>query len=154
MSTTSTVGFAFGSPALVGWRGTLQEENSPWTFQGEFSSLILDHNRSDGRLTTLRLDAQWEFTDWDAIKPYCFSGAHYFTGYLNDSSPTVSLPALGFGLGVVIPVHEKWSMTGELGAVIPTQALHGFEFFGLIINLGIRWRWLNPQEKSSNQAAF
>ncbi len=144
MSRTSTVGLAFGSPALIALRGTLQEDNSPWTFQGEFSSVTLEHNRSNGKLSTMSFDAQWEITDWDSIKPFCFSGIDYFTGYLNDATPTVSLIALGLGFGTVMPFKEAWSMTGELGTLIPTQGVHGFEFMGLIINLGIRWTWYRP----------
>jgi hypothetical protein len=137
---TQSVGFSFGSPALLAVRGLHRAEpESPWVFQLEYSHQVLENNRTNGQTTLWRLDAQWEFYDWEGIKPFAFVGGDHLSGYLNKNASTFSLWAYDFGLGFQTPVTERLSLSGEAGLMVPLQGVHGFEFMGLIFNLGIRW---------------
>jgi hypothetical protein len=140
---TKTIGFSFGSPALVGLRGTYQSFDSPWTIQGEYSNQVLEHNRSNGRLNTLRLDLQFAVDPWwETITPFYFVGGNYLNGYLNRESERFKVLFLELGSGLRMPVTDRWSVTSELGVSLPTQGAKGFQFMGVIINFGLRWSWI------------
>ena len=133
------VGVSFGSPALVGLRGSLERSESPWGFQFEYSSHILEHNRSDGKMTSARFDAQRAFSEWENLQPFGFLGLTYFNGYLNKYAEPIALLAFDGGLGLRLPISSRWSLGGELGVTLPTEAPPGVGPFGLIFNLSVRW---------------
>lgn len=137
---TSEVGGSFGSPALFGLRGAYRSEDSPWNVVGEFSSLVLKKNRGDGLLNTVRVDAQRDWSKWYSVESFYFSGLSYYSGYANSHSPRLNVLAVDFGVGTNLVITERWVVTGELGFLSPIQSVKGFDFVGLIMNLGVRWK--------------
>jgi len=137
----SFLGVSFGSPTLVGIRGAYHWNETPWSLQAEYSKQTLHRNRSNGLLSILRLDAQWEYLDIEnGIVPFYFAGFDHFSGYPNKTSNSISLLACEFGGGLKLEISERWKFTSEFGFIIPTQFVKGFEVMGLAINLSILFR--------------
>lgn len=135
------IGVSFGSPALLGVRGTYQFAHLPWTLQGEYSGQVLHRNRGNGFLNSYRLDLQVECLGYEPFRPFYFAGADYFSGYSNAWSPTVHVVMLDAGLGLKVPIKQHWSMNAEIGGMVPTKAVDGFAFVGIVANLAVHWYW-------------
>lgn len=136
---TTTVGLSFGSPSLVDLRATYQYKDSPWTWQGEFSSLILERNRSNGKINLVSAEAQWGLANWESVHTFAFVSVSYLWGYLDKRYSSMTLWSPGMGGGVWLEISERLALVGEGGVMLPMETVKGFDFVGVIANLGIRW---------------
>lgn len=140
-----SLGFAFGSPALLAARLTARQPESSWLYQIEVSRQVLKHNRTNGELTTLRLDAHYIFEPWELMEPFVFLGGAYFDGYYNKASERTSILAFDGGVGLDVPINARWVMSGEFGITLPTKSDPGLVYYGIIANMGLRWTFSMPE---------
>ena len=143
------LGVSFGSPALVGWRFYAQEQPlSPWALQLEYSRQKIEKNRGQGFLSFVRCDVQRQLSLWQGLQPFAFGGGTYFEGFTHESEPRARVFAIQAGMGINLPLSERWSLSGEIGGLVPTHSVSGWEYWVGIINLGLRWSW-GPETSST-----
>lgn len=147
------LGFSFGSPALLGARVFWRAPESPWSQQLELSKQVLKHNRSNGELTMVRFDVQYQLSQWSKVQSFAFSGASYFDGFFNSASARTSLLAIDAGVGFSAPIGSRWAMSGEFGFTLPTKGDPGFVYYGLISNLGLRWYFSSSKASETSSQA-